>query len=301
MTSPQCVRCGAPRAPGPECPHCGVVYAKAERFPRPSTPPSAAAVFAQEMSLEEARSELWLARLAVPGALVVSWLLVQTGMGRFFFRTFAGMWLHELGHATVAWLCGFPAFPGPWLTTIGEERSPVFALALMGGLGFAVWRGWTARDRLVTVAASAALVLQVIGTMVLSHRAADMMITFGGDAGSLVFGAAFMAAFSAPPGHKLHRDWLRWGLLVLGAAAFMDTFEEWSHARADVTTVGYGDEIEGVGDTDVTKLVDQFRWSIPDLVRRHMAVGWMCLLALVPLQVLHVRRAQRTLDEIGSK
>jgi hypothetical protein len=252
------------------------------------------------MSLDEARSELWLARLAVPVALVASWAIVQTGLGRFFFRTFAGMWLHELGHAVVAWVCGFPAIPGPWLTSVGERRSSVFALALMGGLGYAAWRGWSARDRLLTAAAAAALVLQVLGTMMLSPRAARTLITFGGDAGSLVFGAAFMAAFSAPPGHKLHRDWVRWGLLVLGAAAFVDTFEEWSRARTDATIVGYGDAIEGIGDTDATTLVERDGWTIPDMVRRHVGLGWLCLLALVPVQILHVRRSREALESLAA-
>ena len=31
MSSSTCVRCNAPRALGPECPNCGVIYAKAER------------------------------------------------------------------------------------------------------------------------------------------------------------------------------------------------------------------------------------------------------------------------------
>jgi hypothetical protein len=78
--------------------------------------------------------EVRLAWLAVPGALVVAALVDHTELGAFLLRTFFGMWLHELGHAVAAWLCGFPAFPGPWFTPMAEERSALFALAIMAGL-----------------------------------------------------------------------------------------------------------------------------------------------------------------------
>lgn len=308
MSPPPCPRCGAPRASGPECPRCGVVYAKAERragedLPeadvvtepaRPARGPSAAALFAREHAKADARSELWLARLAVPVAFLLAWVLVHSGLGKFFFRTFAGMWLHELGHAVTAWFCGYPAFPGPWFTPVWEDRSPLFVLAIMGGLGYAGWKGWTTRDRVLTAAAVAAFALQLVGTLGLSEHTAQTLITFGGGAGSLIFGAAFMATFYAPPGHKLHRDWLRWGLLVLGAAAFVDTFEEWWSARTDIDAIVFG-EIEGHGATDQSRLVDEYGWSIPSLVRRYFSLGVACLLALIPLQLLAVRRARAAL------
>src|SRR6185295_9903905 len=109
------------------CPHCGVIYARAERRivtpaeaapgegleaaepPRPGL--SAAARFARDNELAEARMELRLARFAVPAALIVAWAVDHTDLGAFFVRTFFGMWLHELGHAVAAWLTGYPAVP----------------------------------------------------------------------------------------------------------------------------------------------------------------------------------------------
>jgi len=70
----------------------------------PERGPSPVAEWAHERDLEAARAELGLARCAVPCALLFSFVLAHTGPGRFFMRTFAGMWLHELGHAVTAWL-----------------------------------------------------------------------------------------------------------------------------------------------------------------------------------------------------
>jgi hypothetical protein len=290
------------------------VYARAERRkavepPRDSPPPaetageprppsgrSAAAEFARGHTLAEARSELQLARYAVPAALLTSLMLAQTDMGRFVLRTFFGMWLHELGHAVAAWLCGYPAFPGPWFTSVGEERSFLFALAITAGLAYAIWRARTEGERVWMGVAIAVLVLQLALTVVLSPARAHVLITFCGDAGSMVFGAALMAAFFVPPGHKLHRDWLRWGFLVIGAASFADTFPEWWTARHDPGVIVFG-EIEGRADTDPTVLVDS-GWTVVQMVSRYVAIGVLSLVGLAAAQVLHFRRTRDALASL---
>src|SRR6266545_2112278 len=298
-SSPTCPRCGAPRTGGPECPHCGVVYARAERRAglQPLAPAmSAAAQLAHDNALLEARSELQLAKFAVPVALLTALALARTDMGGFFLRTFFGMWLHELGHAVAAWVCGFPAVPGPWFTSVGGERSFVFALTITGGLAWAIWRTWTDHRRVLSSLAMAVLVLQLGLTLVLSPAKAETLISFCGDAGSLVFGSALMATFFVPPGHKLHRDWLRWGFLVIGAASFADTFPDWWTARHEPSIIAFG-EIEGRGDTDPTSLL-QAGWTVDQMVARYVGIGVFSLIALAASQVVHFRRTREALERL---
>jgi hypothetical protein len=217
-------------------------------------------------------------------------------MGGFFLRTFFGMWLHELGHAVAAWLCGFPAVPGPWFTSVGGERSFVFALAITGGLAWAIWRTWTDHRRVLSGLALAVLVLQLGLTLVLSPAKAETLISFCGDAGSLVFGSALMATFFVPPGHKLHRDWLRWGFLVIGAASFADTFPDWWTARHEPSIIAFG-EIEGRGDTDPTTLL-QAGWTVDQMVSRYVGIGVLSLIALAASQVVHFRRTREALERL---
>jgi hypothetical protein len=259
-------------------------------------PPSDAARFARRRAVEDARSELWLARLAVPGALVGSFILVHTQIGRFLARTFFGMWLHELGHAAAAWLCGYPAFPGPWFTPVGSQRSPLFVLALMAGLGWAAWRAWRDDRQMLAAAGVAVLVVQLLCTLALPARAARTLVTFSGHAGALLFGAALMATFFVPPGHKLHRDWLRWGFLLIGAAGFADTFSEWWRSRTDSSVIAFG-EVGGRGPTDASVLAGR-GWTVAAMTRQYVGIGVLCLLALGTLQVLAVRRARATLEDL---
>jgi hypothetical protein len=259
---------------------------------------SAAARFARDHELAEARMELRLAQFGVPAALFVAWVVDHTGLGAFFIRTFFGMWLHELGHAAAAWLTGYPAVPLPWFTSVGSERSFFFALAITGGLGYLVWRGWTTEDRKLAAGAAAVLVVQLFGTVILRPGTARTWITFAGDAGGLVLGAVCMAAFFTPPDHKLHRDWLRWGLVVIGAASFVDALHGWWDARRNIDAIVFG-EIEGSADTDPTVLL-QAGWSVDQMVFRYLAVAFVALVALAVLQYFHVRRTRATLEALES-
>jgi len=300
VTAAACIRCGAPRAAGPECPSCGVIYERAERLAErraaePRQPASAAALFSRQQSLEDARLELRLARLAVPIALVSSWVLVQTGIGGFVLRTFGSMWLHELGHAAAAWLCGFPAFPGPWLTVISEERSLMFGLLLTAGAGSVFWRAHQQQQTLLAGGAIAFVVLQLFCSFAVRYPIALLFITWAGDAGAMVFGAALMATFFAPPGHKLHRDWLRWGFLVIGAAGFTDVFHVWWSARSDHSKVPLGEYSHG--DADPWKLLMN-GWPIPVIIDRYLAVGILALIALVVLYVLNLGWTRARLQAI---
>jgi hypothetical protein len=258
--------------------------------------PSPTARLAYERDRQAMRNELALANNAVPAALLAFVLIVHTGPGQFVSRTFAGMWLHELGHSVAAWLSGLIAFPGPWCTPVAAGRSALFTLLIAGGLGYLGWRGWTEERRSWAVVAGALLAVQTLCTLVLSARSAQTFITYSGEAGSLVFGAGLVATFFTPPGHKLHRDWLRWGFLVIGAASFDDTFVQWWQARTDVDAAGLG-QLDTGELTDPTKLLG-LGWSLAGLTRQYLAIGALSLVAVAILQYRHVRRTRDALDRI---
>jgi hypothetical protein len=290
-----CPRCGEPRILAPECPKCGVLYAKAQaRAPRPVEPP-VPAVFAPtplwDGELEDARLELRVCQLALPVALVLSWVVVNAPFGRKLVRVFFSMWLHELGHATTAWLCGFPSIPGPWVTRIGETRSTVVFLVVATGLGAFALRGWLTQRRVVMIASLTGLVLQFVGTVLLSPTQAQQLITFGGDAGCLVLASILMATLYTPEDSALREGWLQWGFLAIGAAAFMDAFSGWWAARKDFERIAFG-ENEGVGLSDPSKLVDVHGWTETELVQRYVWLGVACLAALAVLYAVGLHRAR---------
>jgi hypothetical protein len=225
---------------------------------------------------------------ALPSALLLAFFVSRSGL-RGLARTFLTMWVHELGHATSAWLCGFGAFPGPWRTPISEARMPIVTLLLLAGLGYAAYRAWAAGRSGVCTALGVLIVLQLWLTFGLRPHAARGVILFMGDGGCFVLGTALMATLYVAPGTPLHRGGLRWGFLVIGAFAFMDAFATWWDAKHSREGVIFG-EIEGVGDSDPTRLVFEYGWTEARLVARYLALAWACLFFLLGLYLLRLRR-----------
>jgi hypothetical protein len=216
---------------------------------------------------------------AIPGALIVAWLFHAWPTGHWLQRTFLSMIVHELGHAVTAWWCGFAAIPGLWKTLIPETRSAIWIAVTAVCAGLA-WLGWSRQRWWLIVLALALGALQLVAHD-LDPDVAHMWITFGGDGGAMVLGAALMASFFIP---KLAEHGLRWGLLSIGAAAFIDTFATWWSARSDPDVIPFG-EIEGVGLSDPSKLQEVYSWSTNQIVHRYVALGAIVLGVLLAITV----------------
>jgi hypothetical protein len=224
-------------------------------------------------------------------ALLVTWVLHSTGMGHRMLVLFFSMWIHELGHAVTAWLCGFLAFPGPWVTPVAMGRSPLFSLLLAAGFGFLVWRGWKRRQRVLLGAGISLLALQAVGTLMIGRAKAQSFVTFGGDGGCLVLGALLMLTLYVPKEHSLRQGWTRWGLLVIGAAAFTDAFRTWWSARTNIDAIPFG-HIVGVGPSDPSTLTEAYGWSMDTMISRYVGLGVLCLVALGVVYAVALLRAK---------
>ena len=108
----------------------------------------------------------------------------------------------------------------------------------------------------------------------------------------MVLGTLLVIAFFAPPESRFVTNQLRWGTLVIGAAAYVDGFATWLAARHDADAIPYG-EIEGVGLSDPSKLVETYGWSEPAMIARFVAVGAVCAVTLLVTWLLAIRAARR--------
>jgi len=229
--------------------------------------------------IEDALLEVSIRLYAIPVALVAAKIVMASGFLHSFSRIFLSMWVHELGHAATAWLCGFIAIPGPWRTLIPDTRNLVASVLVAGGIGWLAFQGYRTRKRSLLIGAVILFAAQLKGTFGLNADAARALITFGGDAGCFVIGSLLMASMYADPDTQIHRGWLRWGFLVIGAVAFMDAFTTWWPARLDLSLIPFG-ENEGVGLSDASVLVDEYGWNARELVHRYLKLAGACAVAL---------------------
>jgi hypothetical protein len=241
--------------------------------------------------LDDSRIELKIQAFAIPVALVLAWLIARTQMLHALMRIFLSMWVHELGHATTAWLCGFGAFPGPWKTPISESRITLVSILLIGTLGYFSFRAWQNKRWSQIAVAGGLLLLHAYITLGLSTQQAQVLILFGGDAGCMVIGTLLMASIYAKPDSAIHRGWLRWGFLVIGSAAFADSFETWWSARTDSGRIPFGMN-EGSGLSDPSRLVENHGWTEHLLVQRYVDLGLACLVGLFVLYAVKLLRAR---------
>lgn len=231
-------------------------------------------------------AEWKLRAAAIPGALVVALAFHAWPMGHFLQRTFLSMIVHEVGHAVTAWWCGFGALPGLWRTIVPETRGMVWLLvaALEAGL---VVIGWKRQQLALGLAGLGLAALQLVAMNASVHDA-QAAIAFGGDGGAMVLGTLLMASFFVP---KLKEHGLRWGLLAIGAAAFVDTFATWWSARTNPDVIPFG-EIEGVGLSDPSKLHEVYGWSDGQIVQRYVTLGVACLVTLAAVYAWQVWKAR---------
>lgn len=282
-----------------ECLKCGIVFSRYQAALETAAKPAAiaaplpvmqAAALPQEAAFtgqDDALRELKIRVLALPAALLVARLVAGTGL-----RLMAGIFamvVHESGHAVTAWLLGRWAVPMLWVTMHGEERSWGVVLFLMAAIGFGGFVAWKL-ERWGWVCIAGALLLTQLFFLSLPAYMGPALIVFGGDGGALVLATILMATFYAPRESALCKSWgLRWGLLVIGALAFMHVYLSWA---GPVENIPFG-EIEGVNLSDPSLLTEMYGWSSLQLVDRYLRLAHVCFVAFGALYVWGLVSAYR--------
>jgi len=168
------------------------------------------------------------------------------------------------------------AWPGPWFTPVGTERSPSFAVLLVGLLAYGGYRAWQIQRWFWVTASVCTLLLVLFCTLGLRSGTAQQLIVFGGDGGGLVLGTMLMLTVYAREDHPMRRDHLRWGLLAIGALSFMDVYAVWS---GPINRLPFGENENGLSDPSV--LTETYGWSLISLVNRYNQLAHACLMLLV--------------------
>jgi hypothetical protein len=236
------------------------------------------------------RSEQMARAVALPLAMGFAWLAVHGSPGAV--RMLA-MWVHESGHAASAWLCGYPAWPGPWFTPISTDRSPLFTILLLSLVGYGGYRAWQLQ-RWAWIATSVGTVLVMLYcTLLLGPGKAQQLITFGGDGGCLVIGTLLMLTVYAREDHPIREEHLRWGLLVIGALAFMDVYRVWS---GSIDRLPFGENENGLSDPSV--LTEMYGWSVLTLINRYGQLAHACLALLAVVYISALGRGAMLLSAL---
>jgi hypothetical protein len=280
---PPVTRVEAGGAPSPAAP--GPVYQ-----PPPPNP-------AREL-LNPFSFDSWLVNLlALPVVLALAWLVNLSPLG-FFLKGFH-IWMHEFGHATVAWLTGKRALPLPvgW-TNVGPEKSNFVYFGVLFLLGVLLVAGWKERKIWPVLLALALAPLQFYMTWRLPGDRADLWLTFGGVGGEFYLSTALMALFYVQFPEKFKWGGCRYVGLFLGASSFLNIWFFWREVRRGNESIPWGSLVAGEedGGGDMNILRDDYRWSNHDIIGTYSHLGRACLAALAIVYVVFALRLDRVAD-----
>jgi hypothetical protein len=211
------------------------------------------------------------------------------------------VWVHELGHASVAWMTGRRAIPLPigW-TNVEQERSLFVYFGLLLLLGTLGVYGWRERKPFPVFLAAVLVPVQAYMTWVLPEDRAHMWMIFAGVGGEFYIAAAMMGLFylDFPDGFK----WggCRYFFLFIGAASFSETWAFWRDVKRGIEGIPYGSMIGGEDDGggDMNILKDDYGWTQHRIIHTYSHLGELCLVALAIIYAVFVLRLDRIVDRI---
>ncbi|MEZ4390528.1 MAG: zf-TFIIB domain-containing protein [Polyangiales bacterium] len=274
------------------CPYCEGVFARLQDLPamralapaprpraRAPQEPEALAPSRDDDDEVTPRLSLRQSALALPLAALVAWALRASMFAKIVLGG-ARIPLHELGHATAAWLSGFNAVPVPFgVTWISRERSLAMVALLAAGLGAAIWRLARARAFAWAALFAALLGTQAVMTGVISAPARQLAITFAGSGGELVYAALLVALFHARLPARLRWDQARWIALAIGAFILLDKTLDWRAARYDDDLIPWSSVMGQDG--DMQRLERDHGWTPWIISTRYALLAHACCAAAV--------------------
>lgn len=250
------------------------------------------------------RFDHWGVNTLVPVVLLaIAWLANQSPLA-FLLRGFH-VWMHEFGHATAAWLCGYRATPLPFgWTPVEPEHSHFVYGGLLVLFGILFVAGWKERKVWPMIAAVLLVFLQFYMTWVVSeYRKEFWWGAFGGVGGEFYLSTLFMMFFWVQLPDKFRWGACRYVFFFIGATAFLNIWMRWGDVYRGIEEIPFGSMINGEDDQggDMNRLMDGYGWTKFNIRRNYWLLGWGCWAALGIMWALFALRLNKAVDWIAGR
>ncbi len=193
------------------------------------------------------------------------------------------IWLHEFGHATIAWLAGRRALPLPFgWTSVALDRSIFVYLGLLCLFGLLFWTGKREQQRWPMVLAGILALVQFWFTWLLSESQFETLLAFGGIGGELYLCTLLMASFYFPLPASWRWDFYRYPVVLGAAFTFWGQFWQWHLISQGLEDIPWGSMWGDFGDMD--NLSDA-GWSDQQIISTYTTLSHVCLIALFSIYI----------------
>ena len=193
------------------------------------------------------------------------------------------IWVHEFGHATVAWLCGYRAIPLPfgWTSTSLEKSLFVyFGVLILFGLLF--WTGQKEKRKWPMVLSVVLAALQFWGTWIISDNRYDLLMSFGGVGGEFYLSTLLIVSFYFPLPAHWRWDFYRYPALLGAGFVFLSSAWRWRQIESGLQAIPWGTMLGGSGDAggDMNRLVSH-GWSDQQIIDAYNSLGGACVIVIL--------------------
>ncbi len=207
---------------------------------------------------------------------------------------FIGMWIHEFGHATIAWLSSYRAmvtFAGT-ITQLEQSNFVYFGILILLGLLF--YSAWKENKKVTMVMAVILAIIQFILTWVISRSTYQMLMIWGGIGGEFYLSTLLIIGFYLKLPEKLHWDFWRYFALIIGSITFWSSFGKWHNIRVGKEQVPWGTFWGGRGDSggDMNILNQDYNWTIQQIIDTYNNLGNICLLIILGFYVYFLMQSR---------
>ncbi len=204
------------------------------------------------------------------------------------------IWIHEFGHATVAWLAGRQAIPLPigW-TNVNPQRSLFVYLGVLILLGLLYWSGQKEGKHWPMVLAAGLALLQFAMTWLMSPNTFDMLLAFGGIGGELYLSTLLMVSFFFPMPAYWRWDFYRYPVVIAAAFTFWGQFWLWKAIRMGRASIPFGMMWGDAEGGDMNILVDRYAWEPGTIIGTYNTIANLCFLVIVGVYAYVLYRQQR--------
>ncbi|MGK7906665.1 MAG: hypothetical protein AB4040_05470 [Synechococcus sp.] len=223
----------------------------------------------------------WVNVAAVPAAMVLA-MLANTIVPILMYPL--QVWIHEFGHATIAWMAGYRATPLPFgWTNVSSDRSLFVYVGGLFLLGLLFHAGWREQKRWPMVLAVSLVILQAYMTWILPERMFDMLMSFGGIGGEFYLSTLLIVSFYFKMPDRFRWDFWRFLILFVSASAFCHAFWQWHLIDRGLQDIPWGTIFGGSGDAggDMDRLNWTHGWSATRIIDTYNRLGELCLLTIV--------------------
>lgn len=231
----------------------------------------------------------------VPPVVAGLGILVMKSPFSFFLMGF-NIWVHEFGHATVAWLTGHHALPLPigW-TSYSPDRSNFVYFGILGLLTILFIAGIKERKPAALFIAIGVAVIQYYMTWRLPETTVDLWLAFSGVGGEFYLSAAMMGMFYVELPEKFRWGLCRYFFLFIGAGSFFRTFLLWREIHRGEADIPMGSMVNGEDDAggDMNILHDDYGWTLRGISHTYNNLGTACLIALGVVYLVFALRLNR--------